>query len=91
MNFQKKYLEATKTEARRRIVIALSRPKTSSELMKELNYDKLPAVSKLLIELTKLGVTICLSPDRKRDRHYYLTENGNKIRKILLGEEKFHL
>ena len=91
MNFQKKYFEATKTEARRKIVLELDRPKTPQELAKELNYDKLPAVSKLLIDLTKIGVTVCLTPKRRRDRHYYLTEDGIKIRKILLGEEKFHL
>ena len=91
MNFQKKYFEATKTEARRKIMLALNRPKTVTELAKELNYDKLPAVSKLLIDLSKIGVTICLTPNRRRDRHYYFTKDGIKIRKILLGEEEFHL
>ena len=91
MIFQKKYFEATKTEARRKIILELDRPMTPQELAKKLNYDKLPAVSKLLIDLTKIGVTVCLTPKRRRDRHYYLTEDGIKIRKILLGEEKFHL
>ena len=68
MIFQKKYFEATKTEARRKIVLELDRPKTPQELAKELNYDKLPAVSKLLIDLTKIGVTVCLTPKRRRDR-----------------------
>ena len=91
MNFQKKYFEATKTETRRKIILELDRPKTIQEIAKDLNYSKTPAVSKLFMDLTKIGATVCLTPKRRRDRHYYLTEDGIKIRKILLGEEKFHL
>jgi len=89
MKFQEKYFESTKTEARRKIILELDRPKTPQELATKLNYDKLPAVSKLLIDLSKIGVAVCLTPKRRRDRHYYLTEDGMKIRKILLGEEEF--
>lgn len=91
MNFQEKYFTATKTEARRKIILELDRPKTIQEIAKDLNYDKTPAVSKLFMDLSEIGVTVCLTPERKRDRHYYLTEDGIKIRKILLGEEKFPL
>lgn len=91
MNFQKKYFEATKTEARRKILLELNRPKTIQEITKDLNYSKTPAVSKLFMDLSKIGVAVCLTPNRRRDRHYYLTKDGIKIRKILLGEEKFPL
>ncbi len=89
MNFQEKYFEATKTEARRNIILDLNRPKTIQEIAKDLNYSKKPAVSKLFMDLTRIGVTVCLTPERKRDRHYFLTKDGIRIRKILLGEEKF--
>ena len=91
MIFQKRYLEATKTEARRKIILELSRPKTVQELKKDLKYNNLPAVTKILKTLSKIDVLVCLTPNRWRDRHYYLTKDGIKIRKILLGEEKFHL
>ena len=90
MNFQKKYFEATKTEARRKIILELNRPKTIQEIAKDLNYSKTPAVSKLFMDLSKIGVTICLTPKRRRDRHYYLTKDGIEVRKILLGEKEFH-
>ena len=91
MDFQERYLESTKTEQRRKIILSISRPKTVTELVKELGYDKTPAVSKLLLDLAKIKVVVCLTPNRRRDRQYYLTEDGMRIRKILLGEEEFVL
>jgi len=91
MNFQERYLESTKTEQRRKIILSINRPKTVTELVKELGYDKTPAVSKLMLDLAKIKVVVCLTPERRRDRQYYLTEDGMRIRKILLGEEEFVL
>jgi len=91
MDFQEKYLEATKTEQRRKVILSINRPKTVTELVKELGYDKTPAVSKLILDLSKIEVAVCLTPKRRRDRQYYLTKDGMKIRKILLGEEEFVL
>lgn len=91
MDFQERYLESTKTEQRRKIILSISRPKTVTELVNELGYDKTPAVSKLLLDLAKIKVVVCLTPNRRRDRQYYLTEDGMRIRKILLGEEEFVL
>lgn len=89
MKFKEIYLECTKTEARRNIILKLNRPKTATELAQELDYDSTPPVSKLLKILGKAGGVECLTPERHKDRQYYLTDQGLKIRKILMGEEKF--
>lgn len=82
-------MKSTKTEARRKIILKLNRPKTASELAKELDYDDTSPVSKLLRLLEKVGALECLTPERHKDRQYYLTDAGKRTRKILLGEEEF--
>lgn len=89
MQFQKIYLKSTKTKARRNIILKLDRPKTATELAEDLGYNDTPAVSNLLRLLKDAGAIKCLTPERHKDRQYYLTPEGKRTRRILLGEEEF--
>jgi len=86
---RKVYLDSTRTEIKRMIISAMDRPKTGAELAKELGYPNTSAVSRQLIALEKDGAATCLTPERRRNRQFYLTELGLKARRILLGEEQF--
>jgi len=63
---------------RRRIFEALDKPKTPTELAKELNLN-VGFVSNLIIELLERKLIECLSPNEKRHRFYKRTKKGNVL------------
>lgn len=83
------YLRSTRTEVKRKIIVAIDRPKTADELAKDLGFSDSSEVLVELDALQKDGSVICLTPEFEEDRQFYLTESGVKTKKVLLGEEKF--
>lgn len=65
---------------RKSIFQALTKPKTPTQLSKELNIN-VGFVSNLIIDLSKRKLIVCLSPNEKRHRFYKITTKGQKILK----------
>ncbi len=65
---------------RKAIFQALTKPKTPTQLSKELNIN-VGFVSNLIIDLLKRKLIVCLSPNEKRYRFYKITTKGQKILK----------
>ncbi len=63
---------------RKRVFEALDKPKTPTQLAKELDLD-VGFVSNLIIDLLKRMFIECLSPHEKRHRFYKITKKGKKI------------
>lgn len=72
---------------RRAVLEALSKPKTPTQLSKELKLN-VGYISNILIELLKRGLIKCLSPNEKRHRFYLVTSYGKKIIAQLKEVEK---
>lgn len=83
------YLRSTRTELKRKIILAMDRPKTTDELAKDLELSDATDVPEQIDALQKDGAVVCLTPEFEEDRQFYLTESGVKTRRVLLGEEKF--
>ncbi len=60
---------------RKRVIEALDKPKTPTELSRELGLN-LGYMSNLLIELLKRKMIKCLTPEEKRHRFYIRTKKG---------------
>jgi sporulation protein YlmC with PRC-barrel domain len=86
---QKLYLDSTKTDIARRIMSGLNRPKTIQEIAFEIGCADSSAIINDLADLEQQGVIICLTPDREKDKQFYLTNPGLKIRQVLLGQLRF--
>lgn len=65
---------------RKAIFQALTKPKTPTQLSKELNIN-VGFVSNLIIDLLKRKLIMCLSPNEKRHRLYKITSKGQKVLK----------
>ena len=86
---QRLYLDSTKTDTERRILLAMDRPKTVEEIAAEIGYDDISLISNDLLDLEKEGAIVCLTPDRDVHQQYYLTGPGARVRSVLMGEERF--
>ena len=65
----KKFLFFKRGKLRKAVFDALTEPKTATEIAKELNLHR-SSVSRVLIELEKVGLSKCLNPEDKNFRHY---------------------
>jgi len=72
-----KYSFVIRAKNRKAVLLCLSKPKTPTQIAKELNLS-LPHVSRALKELEKEGIVECLTPNEKIGRIY---------RRTLIGEE----
>jgi len=65
---------------KKKVVLALTKPKTATILSKELDTHR-STISDILEQLQKQKVAICLDPKQPHNRYYKLTEKGEKILK----------
>ena len=65
----KKEIFLKKGKLRKTILENLDKPKTASELAKELGKHR-SSISRVLIELEKRGLVKCINPKDDRFRHY---------------------
>ena len=86
---QQIYLNSTKTDIARAILINLNRPKTVEEIATELRCQDCSVVVPDIDELENQGSIVCLTPDREEYRQYYLTDAGIRVKNVLLGQELF--
>jgi DNA-binding MarR family transcriptional regulator len=70
---------------RRRVLKALLRPNSPSELARILNIDR-PSVSRTILALEKMGLVECLTPDERLGRFYRTTDIGKKVVAIIEGK-----
>jgi len=63
---------------RKRVLSALSTPKTPSSVSKEININK-THVSRALSELEDKGLIKCLTPNSKKGKIYTIEETGKEI------------
>lgn len=65
----KKYIFLKKGKLRRNVFNSLDKPKTASEVAKELGKHR-SSISRILIDLEKYGLVKCVNPQDDRFRHY---------------------
>jgi DNA-binding transcriptional ArsR family regulator len=70
---------------RKKVLKALLRPNSPTELARILNTDR-PSVSRTILALEKVGLVECLTPDEKLGRFYRTTETGKKVVAIIEGK-----
>ena len=70
---------------RRKVLKALFRPNSPSELARILNIDR-PSVSRTILALEKVGLVECLTPNEKLGRFYRTTDTGKKVVAIIEGK-----
>jgi predicted transcriptional regulator len=79
----RKYGFVLASEYRKRIVCALSTPRTPKQISRQTGIH-LSHVSKTLIELADEGIVCCVNPDMKKGRVYNLTELGKWVARKLM-------
>jgi len=77
----------TRGSVRRKVLKALLRPHTPTELAKTIDVAR-SAVSRSIQVMEKKGLVECLTPDEKMDRYYQTTEIGKKVVGIIEGMKK---
>ncbi len=78
-----KYSFVVASRYRKEVILALDKkPKTPKEISEETNRYMVH-ISRTLRELTKEGLTKCITPDKIKGRLYQLTVDGKKILVIL--------
>ncbi len=65
---------------KKRVVIALDKPKTASILSKELKTHR-STISDVLKQMQDKELVICLDPKQPYNRYYKLTDKGNAVLK----------
>jgi len=78
MKSWKDYSFVIRSEHRKRVFGALSKPKTPTQLAKELGMD-LGYTSNLIISLLDRKLVECLNPEEKRHRLYRRNKKGEKL------------
>ena len=73
------YSFVVRSERRKSIILSLEKPKTPTEIAKEIKAST-PHVSRSLKEFVEKGLVRCLTPKAKVGRVYELTEKGKEIR-----------
>ncbi len=76
---------AGRGKVRRRVIKALVKPNSPTELAKQLDIER-STVSRAILELTEKGLVECLTPDERMGRYYRTTETGKKVVAIIEGK-----
>ena len=71
-----------RSKYRKEVLLSLIKPKTPTEIAKELNLHR-AHISRALIDLTKQKLVTCLTPDEKKGRLYIRTKLGESLIKPL--------
>jgi len=79
---QKEIKYVIRGSLRKRVLFALDKPNTPTELAKKLDTDR-SSVSRSILFLCKKGILKCINPNDKRGRLYKTTPKGYKIREYL--------
>jgi len=79
------YSWVVRGKQRRKVIEAMSKPKTPSEIRKDTKLS-IAHVSKVLKLFAKMGIAKCLTPDVRIGKIYALTEKGKRIREEMLKE-----
>jgi predicted transcriptional regulator len=74
----KLYSFVVRSEQRRRILTSLEKPKTPTQIAKELKLST-SHVSRTLVEFSEKGIVECLTPKEKIGKVYCLTERGKGV------------
>ena len=74
----KDYSFIVRSEHRKSVFDALNKPKTPTQLAKELNID-LGYISNILISLMDRKLIHCLNPEEKRHRLYKRSKKGEEL------------
>lgn len=61
-------------------MLALNKPKTATNLSKELKTHR-STVSDILIQMKTKGVLVCINPKQQYNRYYQLTKTGKDVLK----------
>lgn len=69
-----------RSKNKQKIIKALTKPKTPTELSEELKLAR-STCSNTLLELQEMGLVKCLTPNLRMGRLYQLTEEGQEIKK----------
>lgn len=70
--------------ARRRVIKALIKPNSPTDLAKQLDIER-STVSRVILELTEKGLVECLTPNSRMGRYYRTTEIGRKVIDVIEG------
>ena len=77
------YGQVVASKRRIKVLLALySRPKTPTQISTETDMH-ISHVSKVLQELVRKELVVCLTPSRKKGRVYALTEMGKMVAEIV--------
>ena len=67
-----------RSENRKKVFLALSKPKTPTEISKEVELN-LGYISNIIISLIERKLIECLNPEEKRHRLYRRSKKGEKL------------
>ncbi|MFA6333537.1 MAG: hypothetical protein WCX22_11325 [Methanoregula sp.] len=70
---------------RRKVLKALIKPNSPTELAKQLDSER-STISRAILELTEKGLVECLTPDERMGRYYRTTEIGKKVVAVIEGK-----
>lgn len=73
-----------RSEHRKKVFENLDKPKTPTQLAKELNID-LGYISNIIISLIERNLIECLNPQEKRHRLYVRNKVGEKLYHEIMG------
>ena len=63
-----------------RIILALNKPKTATNLSKELKTHR-STISEVLIQMKNKGILVCINSKQPYNRYYQLTKTGKAVLK----------
>ena len=66
----------------------LYKPRTPSEIRRALNLSKKDTVYYILASFAERGITVCLNPDARKGRLYFLTDKGKEDLITIVRDEK---
>ncbi|MFA4877028.1 MAG: winged helix-turn-helix domain-containing protein [Methanoregula sp.] len=69
---------------RRKVLKALIKPNSPTELAKQLDIER-STVSRAILILTEKGLVECLTPDERMGRYYRITDMGRKVMDVIEG------
>ena len=72
------YSFVIRSENRKKVFLALSKPKTPTEISKEVELN-LGYISNIIISLMERKLIECLNPEEKRHRLYRRTKKGEEL------------
>jgi len=81
------YSFIVRSDRRKGILVSLNKPKTPTEISKEVKVS-VAHVSRTLKEFSKKGIIECLTPKAKVGRIYQLTAEGKILLEMLKNSEK---